>query len=229
MVVSAVDVLCRLEKDFEIDNEELREEDGHGKRGKKKRSKSVHFADSKGLALTSTILFARENASPPETRRKQRSLKDNRRRNAGGQPAQLLNFAPSLSYKELLEKVNKTKVCLESIVCHTFGIYGRINVKNIAYEKCVSVRYSFDAWQSGKEETAKYILGASTEGADSFFFHIRPPQITADRKMEFAIRYRVCGREYWDNNFGDNYRLVYFKTKPTEVAVNLALLNDRNI
>lgn len=228
MVVSAVDVFCRLTQDCQaINKEEI--PNVNEKKTQKRRSKSVHFADSKGLALTSTFLFARENLSPPASRRTR--IKDNKRGRKPGQAAQLLNITSNVSYEELLKKVNRTNVCLENIVCYAFGLYGRIRVKNIAYEKCVSVRYTFNAWQSFEEEVAKYIPGASTEDADSFFFHIRPPKTTADRKMEFAIRYRVCGSEYWDNNFGDNYRLVYFKTKSVE-TLNLPLLNDppeRNI
>lgn len=156
-------------------------------------------------------------------------VKDNKRQSDPGQPAQLLNFIPFISYKQLLEKVKKMNVCLEKIVCYTFGIYGRICVKNIAFEKCVSVRYSFDAWQSYQEETARFIPGASMDNIDTFFFHIQPPKTATDRRMEFAIRYRVCGQEFWDGNFGDNYRLLYYKTKAVD---KLPLLNDppeRNI
>ena len=83
-----------------------------------------------------------------------------------------------------------------------------------------------DAWHTCKEATATFIPGASTDSIDSFFFHIRPPNTHADRKVEFAIRYRVCGNEYWDNNFGDNYRLVYYKTKPVN-TMNLPVVSDR--
>jgi protein phosphatase 1 regulatory subunit 3A/B/C/D/E len=231
MVVSAVDVFCRLTKDLTDDNKEI--PNVIANKAIKRRSKSVTFADSKGLALTSTFFFIKENLSPPVTRRTSigTRLKDNKQRNDPEQPAQLLNFTSNISYEELFVKVNNTNVCLEKIVCYTFGIYGRICVKNMAYEKCVAVRYSFDAWQSCQEEIARYIPGASTDNVDSFFFHMQPPKTNTDRKMEFAIRYRVCGKDYWDNNFGDNYRLVYYKTNPVD-TLNLPLLNDppdRNI
>ena len=232
MVVSAVHVFCRLTKDLVVDNEEISNEIIK-KEAPKRRSKSVTFADTKGFALTSTFFFTKDNLSPPTTRRKSVGLriKDNKRRNDPGQPAQLLNFTSSSSYNECSEKVYNMNVCLDKMVCYAFGIYGRICVRNIAYEKCVAVRYTDDAWQSFEEVLARFIPGASTDNIDSFFFHIQPPKTNADRKMEFAIRYRVCGQEYWDNNFGDNYRLIYFRTKPID-AMNLPLLNnptDRNI
>ncbi|XP_028391156.1 protein phosphatase 1 regulatory subunit 3B-like [Dendronephthya gigantea] len=233
MVVSSVDVFCRLSKDLEVNNKEISHK--IEKKTEKRRCKSVSFADTKGLALTSTFFFTKDDLSPPVTRRRSACtrIKDNKQQSEPGQPAaRLLNFTLNTSYKEIQNKVETTNVCFEIIICYTFGIYGRIRVKNIAYEKLVSVRYTFDAWQSSKEETAKYIYGASTDTTDTFFFHIRPPKTTTgtDRKMEFAIRYRVCGQEFWDNNFGDNYRLVYYKT--TKLTTDLSLHNDlpdRNI
>ena len=225
MVVSAVDVFCRRTKDHHSvdDNDNVIEN-----KTVKRRSKSVTFADSKGLALTSTLIFTKDNLSPPVTRRSTLSwrIKDNKQRKDPGQPAQLLNFTCNASYEESFNQVCNTNVCLESIVCYTFGMYGRIWVKNIAFEKCVAVRYTFDAWHSWKEATATFIPGASTDNIDSFFFHIRPPNTNNDRKVAFAIRYRVCGNEYWDNNFGDNYRLVYYKTKPRN-TMSLPVLSDK--
>ncbi len=230
MVVSAVDVFCRLTRELNVDME-IPNVIEKKTNTVKRRSKSVTFADSKGLALTSTCFFAKDNLSPALTRRVRTSslsarIKDNKRRSDLAQPARLLNFTSCISHEELFEKVANTYVCLEKIVCYTFGIYGRICVKNIAYEKCIAVRYSFDAWQSFQEEIARHIPGASTDNVDSFFFHIHPPKTNTDRKMEFAIRYRVCGQEYWDNNFGDNYRLVYYKSKPV-ATTNLPMPNDR--
>ena len=228
MVVSVGDVFGRFTKEVLVKNKEIL--DINEKKILKRRSKSVSFADWKGLALTSTFFFTRENSSPPVRRHKStRSIKDSKRRREPGEQVRILNFTPYISYEQLFDKVNNTNVCLEKIVCYSFGIYGRIYVKNIAFEKCVAVRYSFDAWQSSQEEIARYIPGASTDNVDTFFFHIQPPKTNIERKMEFAIRYRVCGQEYWDNNFGDNYRLVYYETKPVQDTMNLTIINDRHI
>jgi hypothetical protein len=228
MVVSTVDVFGRYTNGVPTENKEIPDE-------KKRRSKSVSFADWKGLALTSTFFFTRDNLSPP-VRRRHKSLathvKDDKRRQDPGEQARILNFKSYISYEKLVENVNSTNVCLEKIACYGFGMYGRIGVKNIAFEKCVAVRYTFDAWQSSEEAIARYIPGASIDNVDTFFFHIQPPKTNIDRRMEFAIRYRVCDEDYWDNNFGDNYRLVYYKTKPEMETMNLTIINDlldRNI
>ena len=233
----ATDVFCRHRKDHcRVDDKDVPNLTEN--KTKKRRSKSVTFADSKGLALTSTLVFTKDNLSPPVRRRstpgwRTTKVKDDKERMDPREPAQLLNFTCNTSYEEFLNKVNNsTNVCLESIVCYTFGMYGRIWTKNIAYEKYVAVRYTFDAWRTWKEATATFIAGASTDSIDSFFFHIRPPNTNTDRrKVELAIRYQACGNEYWDNNFGDNYRLVYYKTKPMD-TMNLPAFSawpDRNM
>lgn len=198
-------------------------------RSQKQGSKSVHFADTKGLALTSIFFFPKENYSAHETRRKIiKYFKDNTPRDPGT-PAKLLNFKSPIPYKDNQVRVGGKNVCLEKIVCNTFGIYGRINVKNLAFEKDVSVRYTFDGWQTFQDAYANYISGASVSTTDTFFFHIKPPQTSENRKMEFAIRYKVNGEEFWDNNHGDNYRLVYFKSLNTVDLSITTQFTDRNI
>lgn len=227
MVVSAVeyDELCGVSVTNDVQGTSET-------RSKKPRSKSVHFADSKGLALTSIFLFAspKDNLSPPCRRRTIACLKDIKRSDLG-KPAKLLNFRSPVSYTEVLERVQTLNVCLEMIVCDTFGICGRIHVKNLAFVKEVSVRYTFDAWQTFRDQPANYIRCSSTKERDLFFFEIKPPQISENTtKMRFAICYRVCDMEFWDNNHGDDYRLVYYKTKDTmSTDLSLTELADRNI
>lgn len=211
MVVSAVncDVFSRLTKD--LGERQVPDLKNASASSEKPRSKSVHFADTKGLALTSIAFFAKDNHSPTGSRKKMFTyLKDNKHRDAG-LPAKLLNFKSSLSYEEVSVCLGWQNVCLEKIVCNSFGIYGRIQVRNLAFEKEVCVRYTFDAWQTFRDHNANHIPGSSSAKTDTFFFHLRPPQTTAARKMEFAICYKVCDDEFWDNNYGDNYRLVYFE------------------
>lgn len=215
MVVSAVkcDVFSRLTKDFG-DRQLPHDATVVNTSRDEPRTKSVHFADTKGLALTSISFFAKDNLSPPRTRKKIITyFKDNKRRDNDGQPVKFLNFKSHLSYEDVLGRLETQNVCLEKIFCNTFGIYGRIQVKNLDFEKLVRVRFTFDAWQSWRDLQANYIPGSSSGQTDSFFFHLRSPELTSEhRKMEFAISYKVCEQEFWDNNHGDNYRLVYFKS-----------------
>jgi hypothetical protein len=87
-------------------------------------------------------------------------------------------------------------------------------VRNLAPTKDVDVVYSLDGWQS--VETAPlsyvnpYILGyGSYASPNSNGIEVwgRPTVTFPSGCIDFAIRYRVGGTEYWENNFGRNYRL----------------------
>jgi protein phosphatase 1 regulatory subunit 3A/B/C/D/E len=176
--------------------------------------KSVHFADTKGLALVSTFFFTAEKTSLETVREREqfgRITKAFRKlRQAKGERVnRLLNYKSPVPTREFEENIQKNNVCLEKTYCNRNGVYGRIQVKNIAYEKDVTVRSTFDSWATWEDQTANYIPGASVGDSDTFFFHIAPPVSTAEQRMEFAICYRVNGKTFWDNNFGDNYRLLY--------------------
>ncbi|KAJ2262201.1 hypothetical protein GGI01_001699 [Coemansia sp. RSA 376] len=90
---------------------------------------------------------------------------------------------------------------------------GTIKVHNVAFEKSVVVRYSFDQWKSAHEATASYsrtLLDAQAgrPGVDRFVFTLPlPADVTATLPATVALcaRYRVAGTEHWDNNRGANY------------------------
>ncbi|NWH75247.1 PPR3E phosphatase, partial [Piaya cayana] len=104
------------------------------------------------------------------------------------------------------ERVRRHKVRLEWVRSEPAGLRGAVRVLNVAYEKAVSVRYTLDAWGSCAELPAAYQPPAPAGGdTDRFAFLLPLPAAAA--AVEFAVRYRVAGAEYWDNNGGDNYRL----------------------
>ncbi|KAI1233499.1 hypothetical protein IHE44_0004680 [Lamprotornis superbus] len=72
------------------------------------------------------------------------------------------------------------QVCLERVTSSDLGLSGTIQVRNVAFEKQVSVRYTFNQWESIHELSTL---------------------------LQFAARYQVNGQEYWDNNRGKNYTL----------------------
>ena len=83
---------------------------------------------------------------------------------------------------------------------------GYVKVKNVAYQKQVTVRYSLDYEVTWKDVEATY-FATLEDGNEIWYFeteaihstyHSYPP-------IEFAIRYRVNGQEYWDNNANENY------------------------
>ncbi|TTB41842.1 Protein phosphatase 1 regulatory subunit 3D [Bagarius yarrelli] len=103
------------------------------------------------------------------------------------------------------------RVCLEKVCCSELGITGTVQV-NLAFEKHVSVRYSFTDWKSSAECKASWVSTVHRDDVQSDVFHFRlpvPPFILQPgASLEFAICYRVLGSEYWDNNEGHNYKLA---------------------
>ncbi|KAJ1799783.1 hypothetical protein LPJ59_001586 [Coemansia sp. RSA 2399] len=106
------------------------------------------------------------------------------------------------------------------------ALRGTVKVHNIAFEKCVSVRYSFDQWRTAEETTASYIRTlldsqSSRPGVDRFVFSILlPPSLLAaslPATVAICVRYSVAGSEYWDNNGGSNY--IFKVSQPAVPAI----------
>lgn len=103
-------------------------------------------------------------------------------------------------------RVMERNVCLENAVFCGFAMTGTVKVKNIAFAKEVTVRYTVDGWKSYRDIWADYVPKSSDGETDRFRFRISIPQdLDVGGKLEFAIRYCTAGKEYWDNNFHRNY------------------------
>ena len=110
-------------------------------------------------------------------------------------------------------------------------LHGIVHVRNILYEKQVAARYTLDDWGTTSEIRACYAnplpagparRGAAVPGAsidprngawDQFSFTIplmlRAPPADPPRTLLLAVRFTVPGKgEWWDNNGGDNFRIV---------------------
>ncbi|XP_026873724.1 protein phosphatase 1, regulatory subunit 3Da [Electrophorus electricus] len=115
-----------------------------------------------------------------------------------------------------LQRLCRQQVCLERVLCYEPGIIGIVLVLNLAFEKEVTVRYSFTNWKSCTETKAHWIANKYMEGissgysCDSFRFHLPVPPfiLHPGAVLEFAICYKVQGSQFWDNNEGQNYKLV---------------------
>ena len=110
------------------------------------------------------------------------------------------------------------------MLCCELAIIGITQVLNLGYEKEVIVRYSFTEWKSCTETKASWLTSITTSSTkkkpwderggpqlscDSFRFHLPvPPFLQPGSVLEFAIQYKVHGTEYWDNNDGENYKLL---------------------
>lgn len=87
------------------------------------------------------------------------------------------------------------------------GAIGYVEVENIAYEKNVTIHYSFDGvkWEDCKAEYYKPTWG--NYEAWKFETPTKVPSYRGSITVEFAIKYEVNGQTYWDNNNGQNYSI----------------------
>lgn len=115
--------------------------------------------------------------------------------------------------------INKdADVAMEELVLSTdrTSANGRVRVRNIAFEKWIAVRFTFDWWQTTSEVTAKYMQTVEEGKFDVFVFTIRLNDMLSrieEKTLFMAIRYTVTGQEIWDNNLGENYQIKFSRTK----------------
>ncbi|KAF6793042.1 hypothetical protein CMUS01_16117 [Colletotrichum musicola] len=98
---------------------------------------------------------------------------------------------------------------------------GLVEVANLAYEKAVVCRFSFDGWETVSEVTAEYSApvypGSGRPGSyDGFVFSIDLGGLVSveSRTMELCVRYVVDGNEFWDNNDYVNFRIRLERRRP---------------
>ncbi|THD27225.1 GINS complex subunit 4 [Fasciola hepatica] len=101
-----------------------------------------------------------------------------------------------------------------SIQIESQKLFGLIRVKNLAYEKTVTVRCSIDKWATFVDHSASYLSPlddiAGEREYETFAFQIPMPESAS--QLEFAIHYEwklTGGRSEsaWDNNGDNNYVL----------------------
>lgn len=107
------------------------------------------------------------------------------------------------------------------------NIKGIVRVKNLAFEKWVAIRFTLDHWRTVSEVSAEYLDSPpSKAGAqDRFTFTIKLQDLLSrieDKTMFLAVRYTVGGREIWDNNDGQNYRIEFRKVPASTASGNSA-------
>ncbi|XP_056382164.1 protein phosphatase 1 regulatory subunit 3D-like [Hyla sarda] len=180
------------------------------------RKKEVRFADSLGLELTSVRHFC-DADMPRVPYHVLAGLRCREACPAGAELSTLLLrptsqleplFTNPGTKADFLDLVRHRKVCLETIHTDPFSISGDLRVLNLSYEKEVMVRYSVDSWSTSSEVMATFQRGFSDRYTDRFSFKLLcPTLLNKEEVLEFAIRYKVCGTEYWDNNDGVNYKI----------------------
>ncbi|NXX82203.1 PPR3D phosphatase, partial [Urocolius indicus] len=121
------------------------------------------------------------------------------------QPADCMDFS---------SRLQEQQVCLERVTSSDLGIRGTIQVRNIAFEKQVSVRYTFNQWKTLHEVCAHWHSSIPEKNRQdevdvfTFFLPVPPFLLQLCSIVQFAARYQVNGQEYWDNNRGKNYSLT---------------------
>lgn len=120
------------------------------------------------------------------------------------------------------EILGSNDVKLEKISLSTDAklIEGTIIVRNLAFEKWIAVRFTFDRWQTTSEVAARYRESIREYNIDRFEYSIRVPDVTCckieEKRLFVAIRYTTAGREIWDNNNLENYQLRFKRVTTPE-------------
>ncbi|XP_041671512.1 protein phosphatase 1 regulatory subunit 3C-B-like [Cheilinus undulatus] len=183
---------------------------------KKKQKKSVVFADSQGLALTAVHVFndseddllteLRFHLTEIEGATAALQLGDDK----APAPVLVLAFSPpAADYLELRQRLKAQQVCLETCSLQDHLLSGTVQVRNLCFDKSVSVRITYDSWHSFQDIPCVYLNNVyGCPDTDTFSFSVLvPDSITGSSRVEFCIQYRTPGQTFWDNNHGQNYRL----------------------
>ncbi|KAI0481775.1 putative phosphatase regulatory subunit-domain-containing protein [Xylaria cf. heliscus] len=97
------------------------------------------------------------------------------------------------------------------------SLIGSASVANLAFQKSVVCRFTFDYWKTTSEVGAEYhheIRPRETEIAhDRFQFNIKLSDIAnlEAKTLYLCLRYNVNGTEYWDNNDHMNFQVDFRK------------------
>ena len=179
-------------------------------------SRKVSFADR----LESVLVIEESPDDPPLTLYHQ----DTAARDESGddvvvldEPRLVLDFTqPAADYMTFRHTVETHFVSLANVIVKNYRVTGSVRVKNIAYEKSVVVRHSFDGWASSSDVPATY-QPDNDERFDTFEFVINcPPNLPPGSKLQFAVRYSAGGVDYWDSNRGENFQVLYVSGNSAE-------------
>ncbi|CEI94452.1 hypothetical protein RMCBS344292_08663 [Rhizopus microsporus] len=96
-------------------------------------------------------------------------------------------------------------------------LHGKVLVRNLDYQKTVTVRYTFDYWETVQNVHAIYQSNYHSNTLyDVFTFKIN----IQSSSLYFAIHYKVGSQEFWDNNDCKNYEIQFVHNRPTSTTMN---------
>uniref|UniRef100_A0A914WD62 CBM21 domain-containing protein n=1 Tax=Plectus sambesii TaxID=2011161 RepID=A0A914WD62_9BILA len=175
--------------------------------------KSVRFADAVGRDLELIKTFKNEatetdDDEPLSVMRRVRSFQ----RNSSPTATSTLNERRLLRHFEVRSKqdvkriVEEQNVCIESINSHGMCISGFVQVKNVAFEKQVRLRYTLDNWVTYAELPCSFSFSSLVDNHDFFCFSFCVPfDLPVGSNCKMCVQFSADGQNYWDNNNGDNY------------------------
>ncbi|XP_022665419.1 protein phosphatase 1 regulatory subunit 3B-like isoform X2 [Varroa destructor] len=115
------------------------------------------------------------------------------------------------------QRLRTQKVCLESVIAsYNSSVHIVIRVLNVAFHKSVLLRYTLNNWESYTDIEADYmpaeckdIGGSAHTSSPTDRFSVNLCLKSSPRSVQFCVCYRVDGKEYWDNNNHQNYRMEF--------------------
>ncbi|XP_019377852.1 PREDICTED: protein phosphatase 1 regulatory subunit 3B isoform X1 [Gavialis gangeticus] len=181
-----------------------------------KMKKRVSFADSRGLSLTVVKVFSEFDDTLDIPFNITELIDNIVGLTTVERDTFVLDFVqPAADYLDFRNRLQADSVCLENCMLKDKSIVGTVKVKNLAFEKTVMIRMTFDTWKSHTDYPCQYIKDTyESSDRDTFSFDISlPERIQSHERMEFAIFYKCNGKVYWDSNRGTNYRIVQSELK----------------
>ena len=192
-----------------------------------RKAKSVHFADSCGLALTSVAtlfdnedeLFAFKNFCRNRGLVERKSFPSvGKAKTVEKSKSKLLNFVQPVSLPNFQHLVSTNKLSLENVVLREYSVFGTVCVANIDFHKNVFVRYTVDNWKSCKDASGVYVSGTSTGKTDTFSFEIPISGDGHGLTVEFCVCFETKEGSFWDNNRGQNYKILFYPSKLSAIS-----------
>ena len=97
------------------------------------------------------------------------------------------------------------------------SLIGSVAVANLAFNKLVVCRFTFDYWKTTSEVVAEFMQEIrpkySELGHDRFQFTIKLSDLAnlESKTLYLCMRYNVNGQDYWDNNNNVNFQVDFRK------------------
>nr|XP_033772848.1 protein phosphatase 1 regulatory subunit 3B isoform X2 [Geotrypetes seraphini] len=181
-----------------------------------KVKKRVSFADHRGLALTMVKVFSEFDDTLDIPFNITELIDNIVGLSTVEKDSFVLDFAqPSADYLDFRNRLQADCVCLENCMLKDKAIVGTVKVKNLAFNKSVSIRMTFNTWKTFMDYECQYVKDTyAGSDRDTFSFDISlPERIQSHERLEFAVCFKCDGKVYWDSNKGQNYRIIRSELK----------------